>query len=74
MNTPKEYRQQAADCLKLAGEAHEAYARDALADLATEFLETADKIERRAKREQSVDATDVDAPEPYARAHAATLQ
>jgi hypothetical protein len=53
MNTPKEYRQQAADCLKLAGEAHEAYARAALTDLADELRETADKIER-VKREQAV--------------------
>jgi hypothetical protein len=53
MNTPKQYRQQAADCLKLAGEAHEAYARAALADLADELRETADEVERRAKREQA---------------------
>ena len=53
MDTPKQYRQQAADCLKLAGESHEAYARAALADLANEFRETADQIERRAKREQA---------------------
>ena len=53
MNTPKEYRQQAADCLKLAGEAHEAYARAALTDLADELRETADKIERCVKREQA---------------------
>jgi hypothetical protein len=52
MNTPKQYRQQAADCLKLAGEEHEAYARAALADLADELRETADKVER-AKREQA---------------------
>ena len=53
MNTPKEYRQQAADCLKLAGEAHEAYARAALTDLANEFRETADKVERLEQREQA---------------------
>ena len=53
MNTPKEYRQQAADCLKLAGEAHEAYVRAALTDLANELRETADEVERRAKREQA---------------------
>ena len=53
MNTPKQFRQQAVDCLKLAGETHEAYARAALTDLANEFRETADKVERREKREQA---------------------
>jgi hypothetical protein len=53
MNTPKQYRQQAADCLKLAGETDQAYARAALADLADELRETADKVEGRAKREQA---------------------
>jgi len=38
MNTPKEYRQRAADCLKLASEAQEIYAPAALTDLATESL------------------------------------
>ena len=54
MNTPKAYRQQAVDCLKLASETTQAYAKAALAELAREFHETADKIERRAKREQAV--------------------
>ena len=54
MNTPKAYRQQAVDCLKLASETTQAYAKAALAELAREFHETADKIEGRAKREQAV--------------------
>jgi len=33
MSTPKEYRQRAADCLKLTSEAKEVYARAALTDL-----------------------------------------
>ena len=53
MNTPKEYRQRAADCLKLASEAQEIYAPAALTDLATEFLDITDKIEHRSKRDQS---------------------
>jgi hypothetical protein len=53
MNTPEEYRQQAADCLRLAGEADQAYVRAALTDLAHELRETADEVERRAKREQA---------------------
>ena len=53
MNTPKEYRQQAADCLKLASETTQAYAKAALAKLASEFRETADKIEQRVTQEQA---------------------
>jgi hypothetical protein len=53
MSTPKEYRHRAADCLKLASEAQEIYVRAALTDLATEFLEIADKIEHRSKRDRS---------------------
>jgi hypothetical protein len=40
--------------LKLASETTQAYAKAALAELAREFHETADKIERRAKQEQAV--------------------
>jgi hypothetical protein len=53
MNTPKEYRQQADDCLKLASETTQAYAKTALVELASEFLETADKIEQRVTQEQA---------------------
>jgi hypothetical protein len=35
--------------LKLASETTQAYAKAALAELAREFYETADKVERRAK-------------------------
>ena len=53
MNTPKEYRQQAADCLKLASETAQSYAKAALAELTSEFRETADKIEQRVTQEQA---------------------
>ncbi len=48
MKTPKEYRQQAADCLKLADEASDAYAKAALMELAAEFRKAADAAERRS--------------------------
>jgi hypothetical protein len=53
MSTPKEYRQQAADCLKLASETTQAFAKAALAELASEFRETADKIKQRVTQEQA---------------------
>ena len=53
MNTPREYRQKAADCLKLASETTQAYVKAALTELAREFRETADKIEQRVTQEQA---------------------
>jgi hypothetical protein len=46
MDTPKEYRQRAADCLKLADEAPEAYVKAALIEHAAELVQAADLIER----------------------------
>ena len=40
------YRQKAGDCLKLAAEANDVYVRTAMTELAAEFHDTADKIER----------------------------
>jgi hypothetical protein len=39
--------------LKLASETTQAYAKAALAELASEFRETADKIEQRVTQEQA---------------------
>ena len=45
MPTPKEYRHQAEECLALAGEATEFYAKAALLELAAEFREKAEGLE-----------------------------
>ena len=47
MKTPEEYRQHAADCLKLADESGEAYAKAALMELAAEFRKAADAVKQR---------------------------
>jgi hypothetical protein len=48
MPTPKECRQHAEECLKLAKETTQVYARQALLELATEFREIAEELERRS--------------------------
>jgi hypothetical protein len=48
MPTPKECRQHAAECLKLAKETPQIYARLALRELAAEFREVAAELERRS--------------------------
>jgi hypothetical protein len=48
MPTPKECRQHAEECLKLAKETPQIYARQALLELAAEFREVAEELERRA--------------------------
>jgi hypothetical protein len=48
MPTPKELRQQAKDCLKLARETDEIYAKMALIEMATEFRVMAEHLERDA--------------------------
>jgi hypothetical protein len=48
MPTAKEYRQQAQDCLELAGEATEPYAIRAMMELAEEFNKAADELERKS--------------------------
>jgi hypothetical protein len=48
MPTPKECRQHAEECLKLAKETTQIYARQALLELATEFREIAKELERRS--------------------------
>jgi hypothetical protein len=50
MPTPKELRQNAEDCLKLAREADEIYAKMALIEMATEFRVMADHLELEARR------------------------
>ena len=50
MPTPKECRQHAEECLKLAKETTQVYARQALLELAAEFREIADELERRGSR------------------------
>ena len=47
MPTPKECRQNAEDCLRLAREATTIYAREALLELAAEFREIAEQLEGR---------------------------
>jgi hypothetical protein len=46
MQTSKEYRHNAAVCLKLASETREVYAKRALIDLAREFRALAEDLER----------------------------
>jgi hypothetical protein len=47
MPTPKECRQHAEECLKLANETTQIYARLALIELAAEFRKIADELEHR---------------------------
>jgi hypothetical protein len=50
MPTPTEFRKNAEDCLKLARDTTEIYARMALIELATEFRVMAGHLERDARR------------------------
>jgi hypothetical protein len=47
MPTPKECRQHAEECLRLANETTQIYARQALLELAAEFRAVADELEPR---------------------------
>ena len=53
MPTPKECRQNAEDCLKLAAESNEIYAKTALIELAMELRATARELERRRSTENN---------------------
>jgi hypothetical protein len=46
MPTPKEYRQQACECLELSDETNQWYVKTALLQLAVEFLKRAKQLER----------------------------
>jgi hypothetical protein len=46
MPTPKEYRQQACECLELSDETNQWYVKTALLQLAVEFLKRAARLER----------------------------
>jgi hypothetical protein len=48
MPTPKECRQHAEECLRLAKETTQIYARQALLELAAEFRAVAEELERRS--------------------------
>jgi hypothetical protein len=48
--TPQEFRKNAEDCLKLAQETDEIYAKMALIEMAAEFRVMADNLERNARR------------------------
>ena len=50
MPTPQELRKNADDCLRLAQETGEIYAKTALMELATEFRAMAEHLEREATR------------------------
>jgi hypothetical protein len=50
MPTSREYRYRAEECLKLANEAQEIYARMALLELAGEFRAMAQQLDLRARR------------------------
>jgi hypothetical protein len=50
MPTPKEFRKNADDCLRLARENDEIYAKMALIELASEFRLLAEHLERGATR------------------------
>ena len=46
MPTPKEYRQQACECLELTDEDNQWYVKTALLKLAAEFQKRAERLER----------------------------
>ena len=48
MPSATEYRQQAQECLKLAQEVTEAYAKQTMKELAEEFYKAAEELERKA--------------------------
>ena len=48
MPTPKELRRNSEDCLKLARESEQIYAKMALIEMATEFRIVAEHLEREA--------------------------
>ena len=50
MRTAKEYRQQAKECLNLAKEAKDLYAKEAMMELAEEFSASAELLERPASK------------------------
>jgi hypothetical protein len=50
MPTPREYRQRAEECLKLASEAKEIYARMELLELAGQFRAMAQRLDLRERR------------------------
>ena len=50
MPTPREYRQQAEDCMHLAREAEELYVRTALIEMAADFTELAEKAQAQLER------------------------
>ncbi len=52
MPTPKLYRRQAEDCVELANEATELYVKTALLELATEFRESAERLEHRRENQK----------------------
>jgi hypothetical protein len=53
MQTPKEHRQHAAECLELARAANEFYVKSALIELAAEFNKLAEQLERTERRRAS---------------------
>jgi hypothetical protein len=53
MPRPTEFRKNAADCLKLAREANQIYAKLALIEMATEFRVMAEHLERDARRRRA---------------------
>ena len=55
MNTPRAYKRNAADCLKLAGEANDAYVKAALTEFAAEFSEAADTIEQERNEDATIE-------------------
>jgi len=54
MPTPKLYRRQAEDCVELANEATELYAKTALLELAAEFRESAERLEHHAGTKRAI--------------------
>jgi hypothetical protein len=53
MPTPKEFRKNADDCLRLSRETVELYAKMALIELATEFRVMAEHLEREETRRKA---------------------
>jgi hypothetical protein len=54
MPTPKECRHHAEECMKLAGETSEIYAKMALIELANEFRAMAEYLERETRPSRQI--------------------
>jgi hypothetical protein len=62
MPTASEYRCEAKSCLELANRTNELYVKDALTELALEYLRTARRVERRDRDHNALAVPNFQAP------------